>query len=276
MSTVDWRTAERGIYSQTKDNATLEKVLETLKRIRPFLGERSQGKKSLVKLGMHLSQNDIALRIMIVVCPDWSHKDGKYTFRSLGGDIPLLYLKHQKLLGKLSAADTDIHVKYFLADTERSDLELLKASGVSVADFDVRIEETMIALERDVASKSFAGAVSKLSDILEPATETSIAKKITSDEKLHSLVVTQSINRSGMYQKIKRNMSPEEMLERTLRTAAQYIAVSRHALENDLVICNHTTTNLPWIDSKGGHLFADKNKANVSNPALIHAPFTVY
>jgi len=73
-----------------------------------------------------------------------------------------------------------------------------------------------------------------------------ISEQIRNDKKLSQRIITEMHSRAEMYRKIRYSLTTQEMVQRTIRTAAQYVAFGEYADQQGYLICNHTTTNLSW------------------------------
>ena len=88
--------------------------------------------------------------IFFCVCPDYAHKDGKYTFESLGNDVGLVARRAQKIIPQLHAffAQRDIHMSFVvaIADFEARNDATCKKVGLTEEAFYDKLRESQHCL----------------------------------------------------------------------------------------------------------------------------------
>ena len=73
-----------------------EECLDILEKIIPLCGPFSRGKRVCREVGLWLLRGHT--EIVAPVCPDYSHENGKYNFRTLNSGVPLLGEIHIQFL----------------------------------------------------------------------------------------------------------------------------------------------------------------------------------
>ena len=222
-------------------------------------GEQSTSRQMQFRIGVALLSGNV--HIVAPVCPDYTHENGKYTFRGVGGGTSLLAQLQIRFLRNIVQQLTACRVTLIVADHEADDGALCVALGKSQDEFRSLIQESVQAT-RD-AVKNFGWGAEAMTDVIPSlvAEEREEAEAIRTDHALLSRVMTDTICRSNMYAKIGR-FTGEEMVERTIRTAAQYRVMGRFAARNNLLVSNHSTVNLSWYREAGA--------------AVLHNPVSVY
>jgi len=227
----------------------VSRVCERVRLISDICGEQTSSHQMLFRLGTTLLRGDV--HIIAPACPDYSHQDGKYTFRTLGSGVSLL-AEHQIAFLKRVSDILDSRFTILIADQEALDSGLQKALGLSMEDFQRRVLGSLRATQEIVQPLGWAAEAmtSFFPDLLEREEEEEEA--ILADSSLLPKVERDSYFRSEMYRKILGPLSTlEQFRERTLRTAAQYRAVAALAANKGLVVSNHSTTNLSWYKTAG-------------------------
>lgn len=241
-------------------SADVGSALERLGAILALCGEASYARVVATRIGMHLLEGNTS--VIVPVCPDYSHEDGMYTFRGLGNGVSLLTQKHIVFLRGLQKLLPELHPIILLADLEAEDEALCRAVGVSREEFTGCLSETLVATRKAVTS--YGWEVCPMTEVIPDLRdrEAGEAKWISSAPGFVQRIKTETASRMSMYRMISPSASVPEMMMRTVRTAAQYVALGRFAKERRMLICNHTTVNLSW------YLQADAT--------VLHNPVSVY
>jgi hypothetical protein len=234
-------------------------VLATLETILPELGERSHSRVMQNRIGELLFQKTV--KVIAPSCPDYSHEDGLYTFTSVGSWIPLLAVQHHGLLEPLLRRVPQLQCEILVADGEASDSAIQNKVGLSEAAFQARIAQSI-----DTARRSFKAVGIEVLAMSErfPTLQSEKARLVAAmrvDEHRYARFASDTIARSPMYRKLGIT-DPEVMLERTIRTAAEYAALATLTKAEGVLICNHETVNLSWYTDYGA--------------ALLHNPVRLY
>ncbi len=260
---VNWKRIYSSLAQQARTSQIapdrVSEVVEQLKKILSLCGPASAGRKVLQRIGFALLSG--RPKIIAPACPDYSHCDGKYTFRQLNNGISLLAQKQIDFLRAARQVLTEVEVTVAVADQEADDESLRKAVGESIESFRTKIRKTIEAIASAVKQDGWCVAA-MTSVIPEFAEQEKLwMQRIRSDSGLSARITTDSIARSEMYRRIA-PFTAEEMFARTLRTAAQYLTLGTWAQSNNALIANHTTTNLAWYLQTGA--------------GILHNPIAVY
>jgi len=245
--------------SQSPD--CVEKALFQLEQILELAGPYSKSRKMLLRLGkILLAVSEPA--IIVPACPDYSHENGKYTFRSLRGGVSLLSEKHIDFLKQINAILPEAKVLFLLADHEADDPELCRVVGKTREEFANLVIESVRATRK--RTEEFGWKVELMTVVIPNliAEEARISEWIANNPEFTRRIVSETISRGEMYCKISRSFTQKEKELRTIRTAAQYLALGQFVARSSHLVCNHTTTNLSWYLR--------------TEAALIHNPVSVY
>ena len=252
------KTVEKSLSAGGRDKAKrttglLLKLLETC-------GEASRSRRMALRISRLLVEDEIT--IVAPCCPDYTHHNGKYTFQGLNGGISLLAGKHISFLKEITETIPRARVILLYADQEAEDEEMLRVTRKSKTEFAALVDNSV---SRTLEEVSRFGWKADLMTRFFPAIiqeETAISLWIRNNPDLERRITAESIQREEMYCRISRRLTSEEKIGRTVRTAAQYIALGRHSVANKYLICNHTTTNLSWYLESGA--------------AILHNPVSIY
>lgn len=260
---VDWKRVYSSLAQQARANQIaperVGEVVERLKKILVLCGPASAGRKVLQRIGFALLSD--RPRIIAPACPDYSHCDGKYTFRQLNEGISLLAQKQIDFLRAAREVLSEVEVTIAVADREAEDESLRKSVGESIESFRAKVRGTIKAIAS--AIKQDGWCVATMTSVIPEFSEREELwiQKIRSDRALSARITTDAIARSEMYMRIA-PFTAEEMFARTLRTAAQYLTLGTWAQSTNTLIANHTTTNLAWYLQTGA--------------GILHNPIAVY
>jgi hypothetical protein len=240
----------------------LNQVVVTLDQLLALCGEASRGRQVAIRIGKVLMRTGLSPTILAPCCPDYSHKQGVYDFVSLGGGISLLAQHQIAFLTQVQEAIPDAKVRSLIADQEAEDPELCRKCGVTTEEFRALVALSVKETRSAVAARGWEVLPMTIAvpDFYE--IEGITREELRSNASLRNRLTSESIQRSSMYERINRNFTNEEMFERTVRTAAQYLMLGRYASVNDMLVSNHTTTNLSWYN--------DAETATLHNPVAIY------
>ncbi len=260
---TDWFRVRKTLTQETRGQAAsqrVDRVMEILPSLLAQCGEGSQARRSVLKIARALVVESPL--VYAPCCPDYTHANGRYTFRGLGEGVSLLAERQIRFLEPIAELLPEAQIVLLLADQESEDVEIRQAIGVDKSTFDERIARSLQALQERVhpfgwAARAMTNEVPTLID-----EEHRIANELINDPGKSQRLQTEMCQRCTMHDRIRHAMPTEERFRRTVRTAAQYVALGRAALERRALICNHTTTNLSWY--------------NELDVAVLHNPVSVY
>ncbi len=263
-TSIDYRRLETSLRQATrtlKCARDVEDVIGLVEKLIEQSGTQSGNRQTLYRLAKVLLLNATP-RIIAPVCPDYSHADGRYTFRGISNGVPLLAKKHTVFLDVVCEVLPSCEVLMLVADHEADDEALCRAVNTSQGHFRDMVAGSVLALRKELASRhwSVECMTSVIPNLVEE--ELTISARIGSNASLASRLASETFARSDMYLRISRNFSREEMLARTIKTAAQYVVMGEFAAKHGNIVCNHTTTNLSWYRE--------------TDAALLHNPISVY
>lgn len=223
-------------------------VFGALDKILPVLGEQSQSRQMINRIGRLLLHDRVT--IVAPSCPDYSHRNGIYTFESVRDGVPLLARLHCKFLNNIERyIPSRVTCEIMIADQEAEDEVLCSRLRVTEQEFKKRIDASVEATREFVPD---GWQVHKMMTMFPDLSEleTKFSLEIQADRNLAYTIELDTYARMGMYQKIG-VYDLESMRRRTLRTAAQYCALGYIAKRDGLLICNHNTVNLAWYNTQG-------------------------
>lgn len=224
----------------------VQPVLEVLSQLVPLCGEGSHAKQMVYRIGRTLVAQNCQPTILAPCCPDYTHEAGQYTFRGLGTGVPLLAELHLMFLSQVIEVLPQATVIIMVADQEAEDTVLAVACGVSPNEFRERIHGSIQSIRERVVGLPIR--VCAMTDVMPTLTsdEQAVAEWIRQTSQFRSRIDSEACQRAKMYRRIVSGLTWKQMRERTIRTAAQYVALGRFANAQQMLICNHTTTNLSW------------------------------
>jgi hypothetical protein len=259
---VDWKRLEKFVFQECRQSSVNpEIVMDSLRSIVSLCGESVQSRQALVRIARALVATNCAPLVVAPCCPDYTHEGGKYNFHSLRGGVSLLTSLHIQFLKPLSELLPDASVKILLADQEADDEALCRACNKTQTEFKALVRESIAATLEVVADHGW-GVIpftQFMPDLL--VQERQIAEGLLKDRSASQRLSSEMFSRQEMYYRIGR-FSAEEMMLRTARTAAQYLALGRQVRSESGMILNHTTTNLAW--------YAEADVAVMHNPVCVY------
>jgi hypothetical protein len=237
---IIYRGVKRGLITE----AFASDVYSHLHSLVLLCGEYSRSRSMLYKLAMSLLNPPVT--ILAPACPDYSHSSSVYTFNGIGGGVSLLAEKHIAFLERVAKVLPEMLVIIAVADHEADDPLLCGKVSKTREEFLLLVESTRMKIQETVSSYGWS---SVLMTQLIPnlvADEAMIFDEIKGNPDFRQRIISETISRSDMYYKISASLTDEEMKDRTIKTAAQYLALARFAVGRGMLVCNHTTTNLSW------------------------------
>ena len=261
----DFARLEKAIGQESRNLGITNQIgdaMEKTTKVLSLCGEFSQGRKIAYRIGKNILLSNSHPKIVVAVCPDYSHKNGKYTFCSLGSGVSLLTEKHLTFLKQVREVFPELKVLFLIADHEADDQELCKVVGKTRDEFAYCLSLSIDETKKRVLQ--FGWEVDRMTSVIKNLVdeEKRNISSISANPKFQSRIRSDTLARSDMYRKIRRSFTSDEMIQRTIKTAAQYITLGQFASCNNYLACNHTTTNLSW------YLQTDV--------AVLHNPISVY
>jgi len=257
---TNWKRVRAALRQAAESEEQVELLLPTLRSLVDACGEPSRTSKMVIRVGKALLNPHCS--IIAPCCPDYTHSDGQYNFRGLNGGVSLLAELHIKFLLKIQEFVPKAKIRLLYADHEADNPELRFATGKTKEEFDSLVESSISETRCSVAP--FGWEVMKMTEVIPTLVddEKEIAQWLAETDSFRHQFSSETMGRSDMYLRIKSQWKWEEMLERTIQTAAQYIALGRYAATTGQLVCNHTTTNLSWYLQTGA--------------GVLHNPVSVY
>lgn len=200
--------------------------------------------------------------ILAPACPDYSHENGCYNFQSVSNGVSLLAGLHIKFLRQVETIVPDCKITILLADQEAKDEALCQAIGRSQEEFSKLISQSVEATFKLVSP--YGWQVLPMTGVIDTLMERERVnvELIRSNPQWRERINTDTIARFEMYRQINHRFSAEEMTERTIKTAAQYLAMGQFVAQANMIVCNHSTVNLCWYKESGA--------------AVLHNPVKIY
>lgn len=260
LASIDWGRVRKALRQAARLTEQVDELIPVLSSLVERCGEPSRTSKMVIRIGKALLDPNCS--IIAPCCPDYTHRDGRYTFRGLNGGISLLAELHIGFLRDIQAVVPGVRIKLLYADHEADNPELCTATGKTKDEFDSLVKNSVLETRRFVAPLGWE--VSPMTEIIPTLVddEKEIVQWLATNESFRTRLKSEASGRSDMYFRIKLTWTWEEMLERTIQTAAQYVALGRYAAKNNQLVCNHTTTNLSWYLQTGA--------------GVLHNPVSVY
>jgi hypothetical protein len=264
MNTIPWRRVRRGLaQSARRQGISLDvvaKILPVLHQVIDLCGDASHSRQAVYRIGCGLLYEPV--KLFVPVCPDYAHRDGKYTFEWMGSGVSLLFLKHQPFVEGLLRVLPNASVTVLLADHERELQSLRGVLGIPNTEFERNIRGTLRALQDSVPTgwevKAFTSAFPGFTTRIWRQTEI----LLQSSEHRNALEAD-TASRGRLYDKIGYPVDPPgTRLKCTAHVAAQYVCLGEEAARAHALICNHTTTSLRWYF--------------LALAGVLHNPVTIY
>lgn len=182
--------------------------------------------------------------ILVPLCPAYTYRQGKYTYRGLGEGVPLLAKVHIPFLKQVQTLLIGTHVRLLLADQEALVPELCQAFQIDSGEFLHRVHNSVIATRRLV--EPFGWEVDAMTTYL-PRLRWEvelIGRGLVKDHRNKSVLRAETLARQRVYDLIGYRRT--QHFARTVQTAAQYVYLGTVAKFSRSLICNHSTQNLAW------------------------------
>ncbi len=184
--------------------------------------------------------------VILPACPDYGNDGARYTFNGgLGSGVSLLAQRHLDFILPLINQNL-VAATLVYADQEANDASLCACAGISANTFRARVLESVHATRTLCASRNLTITVDIMTNIFPTlvSSETQCTEYVRQERAEH--LASDATARATMYRTINSTMTHAEMVERTARTAAQYVALGRLASAQGFLVANHTTVNLRW------------------------------
>ncbi len=261
---IDWERVAKAIYQKINKTCSLDyirlEILPLLEELHKCTGEYTSNRSMLTSIGCNLVSDNP--KVIIPVCPDYSHENGLYTMKSVFDGISLIAQKHIIFIKYVCSIIPKLQVEFLVADNEVKDELLCKKMGLTKEVFLERIIRSKDALQDSVSQ--FGWSVNLMTDVVQNIVvkEKQIIDFIQSEVSYKKQIEYDTLKRSSLYSKIDATLSWEEKCLRTIHTAAQYYCLGYFCKSRGYLVCNHTTTNLAWYLKSG--------------VAIIHNPVSIY
>ena len=261
MSMIPWKRVHRGLaqYARTHEihPTRVEQVMLALQALLKIAGDGSRSRQAMYRLGCALLAPKP--HIFVPVCPDYSNKDGKYTYEGMGDGIPLLFNKHRPFVSQVLKIVPEAQVTILIADHEGGLPDFRVAHHVTLEEFRTRVERTRAKVKQaspktwevHMFTEVFPGFLTKAWDE---------AHVLLIDAKMRERLELDTLRRAPLYDKI--GYPREGRLERTAHVAGQYVCLGHEVRSRGALVCNHTTTSLSWYGP--------------TQVAVLHNPVVIY
>jgi hypothetical protein len=261
MSDRLWRRVHHGLaqYAQQRgiNPHRVLKVVRTLNQIQSFCGDATQSRKGLYRLGCALLEPQP--HIFVPICPDYSHMDGKYTYRGLGSGVPLVFMKHWPFLNRVVHLVPCVCVTILIADHEGELPDFRQSLGVTLKKFRASVRGTRKAIKQIVPKSWSVFLFTKMFPRFLDQTLTR-AQSLLADPDFANSLRADAILRGRLYQML--GYPPESWIDRTAHVAGQYLCLGEAVVAQNAIVCNHSTTSLRWYRQV--------------HAAILHNPVTIY
>ena len=232
----DWKRIGKSLLKETeKSSEEINDVLDKLNFLASECGEITGSRKMLNRIGKILiTQNPVT--ILTPCC------------QTLNAGSKILVEKHIAFLQKVFKIIPSISPLFLVADHESEDMELCLAVGKTQEEFYLMTKKSIV----DISSliESFGWKTALMLEIIPNLIqrENEIAQWIANENQFKARLITETAARRNLYHNIYRAkpMTVKEQMQRTIKTAAQYVVMGEFANQNNFLICNHTTSNLAW------------------------------
>ncbi|MEK7193297.1 MAG: hypothetical protein AAB652_00740 [Patescibacteria group bacterium] len=266
---LDWQRIERAIKQEARRYNTENKVgwaLEATKRVIDFSGPASSSRAMCVRIGKILLGD--TQTIIVPSCPmHYAYENDRFAFAGVNPGVSFLTEKHIEFLKKITGVLPEAKPIILIPDQEANDPDLLGAMKISAEELAEVMYKSIEATKNAVEplgwqAKAMTEAVPDLSE-----REKQAAEWIRESEEFTLRINNDTIARQAMYYALasagrRAGMPVEEMVHRTIRTAAQYVAIGRYTAEKGYLVVSHTTTNLMWYFQ--------------TDAAVLHNPVSIY
>lgn len=245
MSTIPWKRVRRGLAQFARQHgqrdAEVAKAMHVLHQILALCGPESWSRKAVYRIGCALLQKPIQL--FVPMCPDFLYEDDRVTYKGLGSGIPLLFRRHMVFLNQVVQLIPNAQVTIVLADHEGEPEELRRALHVTSEEFAIKIRGSFEAI---AAACPQTWHLIMFTDLFPGFIEKTWqhAQELLQDPVMRKSIEWEAFLRTALHNQI--GYAPERRLEITAHAVAQYLCLGQKVVEQNGLICNHTTTSLKW------------------------------
>ncbi len=243
---IPWARVEMALSQDARD-AGLDKsrvrdVISRLPELVALCGSMTQTRKLAYRIGRSLLHNEP--NIIVPVCPAYTHRRGKYTYQGVNGGIPLLARAHEPFLKQVLNFLPDSKVSFLIADQEANSDALCRVLGITSDEFRERVRRSSIRTRK--AFEPYGWDVRFMTEAIEDwfEREESAMQWIRERPWFDRRIRADVIARTEIYKRI--GYEETEYYHRSVRTAAQYIALGMYCRERFWLIANHETPSLAW------------------------------
>ncbi len=232
----DWKRIGKSLLQETKKGSEeINDVLRKLEFLTSECGEITGNRKMLNRIGkVLLTENPI---IVLTPC-----------CQTLNSGSKLLVERHIVFLQKVFKIIPSISPLFLVADHESEDVELCSAVGKTQEEFCLMTKKSMADINSLIEFFGWKAALMSetIPNLIQRENE--IAQWIANENQFKVRLITETAARGNLYHNIYRAkpMTVKEQMQRTIKTAAQYVVMGEFADQNNFLICNHTTSNLAW------------------------------
>lgn len=259
---IDWNRVGKFASDEERKTAcvrTSAEVVSMLKEITSISGEATHSRQTLICLAKILLHHKVPLTI-VPVCQNYTRENERYDFKGLNWGISPLVLKHAVFVARLEEI-IPLSVEFLIPDQEADDILILQAVRKTKEEFDHIIDSSLQTMKEQFEPKGWRA--SKMTafapDIV--ALEHFFRQSLKEASAISKLEC-EAVMRKALYDKIDPQMSAGLRVERTTRTASQYLAMGTVATRSNALIVNHSTVNLRHYKTTG--------------TALVHNEVSVY
>ena len=238
MAQVDLRRVRRSVAQEARRQQREERVEEAMHVLQDLighLGELSLSRQMLGRIGRALLCEPVEL--VVPLCPDYGHADGRYTFSGMSGGVSLMLDKYRQLL-EYAAARSGARVTLLYADVEIDDHELMASVGVDRAMFSANIAASVAATQAVVPD---GWRVTTMSEEVLDIRECTAATMERIASQMRDRITSEVLQNQDICRRIDPRMSVERMRARLIRTAAQYMALGAWAHERGALVLDGTS-----------------------------------
>lgn len=258
-----WKRVRSALFhfarERSIDPSRVEAVMQILPPLIGMCGSFSASRRLAYRIGMTLVQDQPQARVLC--CPDYTNKNGRFTYKGLGDGVPMLVKLHGRFMRQVCAIIPNLQVTFLIADHDASSAPLCRIMGVTKKEFQTRVEHSIAAARSFVARRGWdvRGFTDEIPDFYDR--EACLVRSFKADKRLRKRFASETAARADFYHKVGYR-DPAQWRERTYHNAAQYMLVGEYLTRHNLLACNHHTASLSW--------FMRTRTAFLDNPIRIY------
>lgn len=257
MGSLPWKRVRRALFNYAKVHGIplhrLDSVSDVLPLILGLCGSYSQSRHVAYRIGIALLRD--SPHILVTTCPDYSHHQGKFTYRGLGDGVPMLVERRVAFLKEVAQLVPNLRATFLIADHEADIPPLCEVIGVTRDEFMARVDRSIIAARDAVARDGWqVAAFTKMIPDFSLQVDT-LTQKLLQDGRLKARFDSETLARSAFYRRV--GYPPAFWHPRTVGIAAQYVVLGRHTAAQQEIVCNHHTISLGWFITAGNAFLDD-------------------